>query len=201
MTSASPRIVARISFAIMALMLCLSLSACVGVVTGVGAAAVAAGTTEKGFGTSISDNVIKAKITDALFSHDINLFTSITVSVNDGSVLLTGNVKASDDKIQATRIAWQSRGVLEVINELEVKDISIKQYAKDLTAAAEIRGKLIADQNISSINFSIDVVDGTVFLTGIAASEDEMSKVIDHARSLRFATDVKNYIRINDDDR
>ena len=28
-----------------------------------------------------------------------------------------------------------------------------------------------------------------------------MNKVVEHARSLRFATDVKNYIRINDDDR
>ena len=36
-------------------MLTLSLSGCVGAVAGVGAAAVAAGSTEKGLGTSISD--------------------------------------------------------------------------------------------------------------------------------------------------
>jgi len=40
-----------------------------------------------------------------------------------------------------------------------------------------------------------------VFLTGIASSEEEMAKVVEHARELRFADKVVNYIRIGDDDR
>ena len=43
----------------MVVLLGLSLSGCVGAVAGVGAAAVAAGNTEKGLGTSISDGVIR----------------------------------------------------------------------------------------------------------------------------------------------
>ena len=42
--------------------LSLGLSGCVGAVAGVGAAAVAAGTTEKGLGTSFNDGIIKTKI-------------------------------------------------------------------------------------------------------------------------------------------
>ena len=180
----------------------LSLSGCVGAVAGVGAAAVAAGNTEKGLGTSISDGVIRVKLADRFIQTNTALFTNVSVAVNDGSVLLTGAVELPEHKVEATQLAWQTRGVIEVINEIEVSDkSSIKDIAKDLTAAAQLRAKLIAEQGVSSINFSVDVVNGTVFLTGIASSEEEMNTVVALARELRFATNVVNYIRISDDDR
>ena len=187
---------------IMVLLLGLSLSGCVGAFAGVGAAAVAAGNTEKGLGTSISDGVIRVKLADRFIQSDANLFTNVSVSVNDGAVLLTGNVEKPEHKVEATQLAWQTRGVIEVINEIEINDkSSIKDIAKDLAAAAQLRAKLIAEQGVSSINFSVDVVNGTVFLTGIASSEEEMNTVVALARELRFATNVVNYIRVSDDDR
>lgn len=186
----------------MVVLLGLSLSGCVGAVAGVGAAAVAAGNTEKGLGTSISDGVIRVKLADRFLQADASLFTNVSVSVNDGAVLLTGAVEQPEHKVEATQLAWQTRGVIEVINEIEVSDkSSIKDIAKDLAAAAQLRAKLIAEQGVSSINFSVDVVNGTVFLTGIASSEEEMNTVVALARELRFATNVVNYIRISDDDR
>ena len=186
----------------MVVLLGLSLSGCVGAVAGVGAAAVAAGNTEKGLGTSISDGVIRVKLADRFLQADASLFTNVSVSVNDGAVLLTGAVEQPEHKVEATQLAWQTRGVSEVINEIEVSDkSSIKDIAKDLAAAAQLRAKLIAEQGVSSINFSVDVVNGTVFLTGIASSEEEMNTVVALARELRFATNVVNYIRISDDDR
>ena len=186
----------------MVVLLGLSLSGCVGAVAGVGAAAVAAGNTEKGLGTSISDGVIRVKLADRFLQSDASLFTNVSVSVNDGGVLLTGAVEKPEHKVEATQLAWQTRGVIEVINEIEINDkSSIKDIAKDLAAAAQLRAKLIAEQGVSSINFSVDVVNGTVFLTGIASSEEEMNTVVALARELRFATNVVNYIRISDDDR
>ena len=187
---------------IMVVLLGLSLSGCVGAFAGVGAAAVAAGNTEKGLGTSISDGVIRVKLADRFIQSNANLFTNVSVSVNDGAVLLTGNVEKPEHKVEATQLAWQTRGVIEVINEIEINDkSSIKDIAKDLAAAAQLRAKLIAEQGVSSINFSVDVVNGTVFLTGIASSEEEMNTVVALARELRFATNVVNYIRVSDDDR
>ena len=187
---------------VMVVLLGLSLSGCVGAVAGVGAAAVAAGNTEKGLGTSISDGVIKVKISDRFIQSSASLFTNVTVAVNDGAVLLTGAVEKPEHKVEATQLTWQTRGVIEVINEIEIKDkSSLKDIAKDLAAAAQLRAKLIAEQGVSSINFSVDVVNGTVFLTGIASSEEEMNTVVALARELRFATNVVNYIRISDDDR
>ncbi|XDZ65595.1 BON domain-containing protein [Alphaproteobacteria bacterium LSUCC0684] len=184
------------------LALSLGLSGCVGAIAGVGAAAVAAGSTEKGLGTSFSDSIIRVKLADAFVQQDVGLFSDVSAKVNNGSVLLTGNVQTPEDKVEATKLTWQVRGVIEVINEIEVKDTStLKDMAKDVAAAAQMRAKLIGDKDISSINFSVDVVNGTVFLSGIASSEAEMLAVVDHARELRFAQEVVNYIRVNDDDR
>ena len=184
------------------LALCLGLSGCVAAVVGVGGAAVAAGSTEKGLGTSVADSGIKLKINERLFQTDASLFQGVTISVNQGAVLLTGKVQTPEDRVQATQLAWQVKGVVEVINEIKVTDTSsLKSIAKDLTAQAQMRGKLIGDPDISSLNFSVDVVNGTVFLSGVASSEDEMQKVVTHARELSFAQEVVNYIRVSDDDR
>ena len=179
-----------------------ALSGCTGAVVGVGTAAVAASTTEKGFSTSVSDGVIFAKLKDRFVQVDHSLLTSIDVTVNDGAVLFTGKVKTPEDKIQATKLAWEIKGVREVVNELQVVDnSSIKDIAKDLAATATLRGKMIADEDISSLNFSIDVVNGIVYLSGVASTPEEMNKVVSHATTLRFAQEVVNYIILAKDQR
>lgn len=180
----------------------LGLSGCVGAVAGVGAVAVAAGTTEKGLGTSFNDGIIKTKISEAYFKEHVNLYSNIKIDVNIGSVLLTGDVEEPEQAVKAVQLAWQVNGVIEVINEIDVSNkASIKDRAKDLASEAQLRGKLITDPDISSLNYSIDVVNGVVYLSGIAGSEDEMNLVINHAQELRFGTTVINYIRITEDDR
>lgn len=179
-----------------------ALSGCASAVIGVGSAAVAASTTEKGISTSVSDGVIFTKLHDKFIQADATLSTFVDVTVNDGAVLLTGKVKTPDEKVLATKLAWEIKGVREVVNEIQVTDkSSIKDVAKDLAASAQLRGKLIADPNISSLNYSIDVVNGTVYLSGVASNVSEMNKVVTHAQELRFAQQVVNYIIIESDKR
>ena len=178
------------------------LSGCASALVGVGTAAVAASTTEKGFSTSVSDGVILTKVKNSFIQKKTSLLTRVTVTVNDGAVLFTGQVKTPEEKILATKIAWEIKGVREVVNELQITDSSgIKNIAKDLAASATLRGKLIADNSISSLNYSIDVVNGTVYLSGVAKSVDEMNKVVSHAENLRFTQDVFNYIILEKDQR
>ena len=178
------------------------LSGCATAVLGVGTAAVAASTTEKGLTTSVNDAAIVTKIKDRFIQSNFSLVTAVDVSVNDGSVLMTGKVKTPEEKVQATRIAWEIKGVREVVNELQVSDTSsLKDLAKDLAASATLRGKLIADGDISSLNFNIDVVNGTIYLSGIAADAAEMNRVVAHAQEVRFTRKVVNYIMLSTDKR
>jgi len=188
--------------AIFLLLSSVGLSGCASAVIGVGTAAVAASTTEKGFSTSVADTQIRAKLTDQFIKNNFSLVTAVNISVNDGAVLLTGKVKTPEEKILATKLTWEVRGVREVVNELQVTDkSSIKEIAKDLAASATLRTKLIADRDISSLNFSIDVVNGTIYLSGVAANADEMSRVVAHARDVRFTQQVVSYIILQTDKR
>jgi osmotically-inducible protein OsmY len=191
-----------VSTAIFLLLASFCLSGCASAILGVGTAAVAASSTEKGFSTSVADTQIYAKLTDRFIKTNVSLVTAVDVSVNDGAVLLTGKVKTPEEKILATRLAWEIRGVREVVNELQVTDSSsIKDIAKDLAASATLRTKLITDSDISSLNFSIDVVNGTVYLSGVATNADEMNRVVAHARDVRFTQQVVSYIILQTDKR
>ena len=177
-------------------------SGCAPAVVGVGTAAVAASSSEKGITTSVSDGLVFTKIQDNFLKTDATLSQFVDVTVNDGAVLLTGKLKTPEEKILATKLTWEVRGVREVVNEIQVTDkSSIKDVAKDLAASAQLRGKLIADTSVSSLNFSIDVVNGTVYLSGVAADAEEMNRVVSHARELRFAQQVVNYITLRIDQR
>ena len=179
-----------------------ALSGCANAVIGVGSAAVAASATEKGISTSVSDGVIFTKLHDKFLHTDASLSTFVDVTVNNGAVLLTGKIKTPEEKILATKLAWEIKGVREVVNEIQVTDkSSIKDVAKDLAASAQLRGKLIADDDISSLNYSIDVVNGIVYLSGVASNANEMNRVVTHAQELRFAQQVVNYIIIETDKR
>ena len=143
---------------------------------------MAASTTEKGFSTSVSDTVIEAKLTDKFIQKDTSLLTSVEKSVSNGTVLLTGKVDTQEQKILTTRLAWEINGVKEVVNEIQVSnESSLKTTAKDLAASAQLRAALIGDQDISSLNYSIDVVNGIVFYLGLA-DEKERERVIAHAQ-------------------
>ena len=179
-----------------------ALTSCIETAVGLGTAAVAASTTEKGFSTSVSDTVIEAKLTEKFIQKDVSLFTGVESSVSNGAVLVTGKVDKLEQKILVTRLAWEIKGVKEVINEIQVvSEKSLKTTAKDLAASAQLRAALIGDQEISSLNYSIDVVSGIVYLSGVAADEKERERVITHAQALRFAKKVVNYIILSTDKR
>ena len=180
----------------------LALSGCTSAVVGVGTAAVAASTTEKGFSTSVSDGVIFAKLKETFFQQNQTLFTNADIEVNDGEVILTGRVKTQEDKFLATKLSWEIKGVRAVVNHLKVTaPPTLKQIGKDNAAVGLFRTKIGLDEDISSLNFSIDVVDGVAYLSGLARNQKEMNKVIYHAENTRFISDVMNYILISTDQR
>ena len=101
-----------------------------------------------------------------------------------------------------TRLSWEVKGVKEVINEVQVSSrVSIKDVAKDVAASAQLRASLISDPDISSLNYSIDVVNGIIYLAGVASDETERNRVVSHAQFTRFTKKVINYIILSTDKR
>ena len=178
------------------------LQSCTPIVGTVGMVSLGAATKEKGFGTSLNDNIIKTKISNLIYKFNKELIADTKVFVNSGSVLFTGKVKKPNDKIELTKIAWTVRDVREVNNEIQITDTSsIKNIARDIASLGEIRARIISDKSINSINFSIDVVNDKAYLSGIAENEIEMKLVKNHALSAKFVKEVFNYIILNKDTR
>ena len=180
----------------------LFLQSCGPMIGTVGMVSLGAASKEKGLGTTISDNIIKTKISNLVFKYNKELIAETKIFVNNGSVLFTGKVIRPSDKIQFTKLAWSIRGVREVNNEIQVTDTSsIKNIARDIASLGEIRARIMSDKSINSINYSIDVVNDKAYISGVASNETEMNLVKNHASSARFVKEVYSYILLNKDTR
>ena len=192
----------KIFSAIIFFIIATQLFGCASAIIGAGAAAIGASSSEKGFATSITDTSISLKIRDKFIQTDINLVEGISIQVDDGNVLLVGRIETQELKFEASKLAWEIRGVRSVINNVEIADkVSLKDRAKDATAGANLRRLLITDMNVNSLNYSIEVVGGIVYITGIARDAAERDRVIQHARNLYYADKVEDYVILQDDPR
>ena len=84
----------------------------------------------------------------------------------------------------------------DVFNELQVGNNRIKDLAKDSWVTTQLRSKITFDQEILAINYFIETVNGTVYLIGIAQSQQEIEKVTSYARSLGYVTRVISHVRV-----
>ncbi|MDE0387922.1 MAG: BON domain-containing protein [Rhodospirillales bacterium] len=178
----------------------ISLSGCAELLIGAAATTGVAIAEERSVGDAVDDLTIRAELNHLFFQDDVELFGDVSFSVIEGRVLLKGSVPTPDDRIRALRLAWQAAGVREVINELQVADDSgILDYARDTWISAQLKGKLLVDGDVLSINYSVETVDGTVYLLGIAQDEAELARVTEHARSIEDVKRVVSHVVLKDD--
>ena len=130
----------------------LLLSGCgaVGIATGVGAVAGMTAAKEGGLKAGVNDAVIKTQINDLWFKKDIEMFRKLDLTIDQGRVLITGVVQNPEDRVEAVRLAWQPKGVKQVINEIRVGDSnSIQGFAQDEWIKAQLRTRLIGNKDSS----------------------------------------------------
>lgn len=178
--------------------LLLATSGCAPLVVGGAAATVGtAAAQERGLQGAVSDTAIQARINDLWFKHSVDMYQRLDMTVNQGRVLLTGRATTPEMRLDAVRLAWQADGVKEVINEIEVVDTSsLTDRARDTWISTQLRGRLMFDREISSINYTIDTVNGVVYLMGSARNQAELDRVTGHARSLPHVKRVVSYVRV-----
>ena len=185
------------------LIIILNLQSCAGpIIGGVGAIAFSSSAQEKGLGTSISDKVIYVKLRNAIYDWNPSVSENIALSVDNGSILVTGKLKNIDKKVQLTKVIWEINGVKEVNNQVQISETNnLKNIAKDLASLGEIKARLMASKELNSLNFSIDVVNNIAYISGVASSEEEISIVTKIAQEARFIKEVQNFVKVNKDKR
>ena len=171
-----------------------------GVLVGAGAAAGTASMQERGLATAIDDKLIQAQINSGWLEADSNLFIDLSSQAHEGRVLLTGNVAKPEHRVEAVRIAWKVDGVREVINQIEVKDRSgVADFARDAWITTKLTVRLTVDGDVKAINYSIDTVNGHVFIMGIGQDAAEVERVKDHARNVSYVRRVTSYVVLKND--
>ena len=176
------------------------LSSCspVGLAVGAGASLMTASQTEKGLKVSAKDLRIKTEINHNLFQKDHELFGAVKVSVDNGKVLITGSVPSPQDRIEISKLSWKVGNVKEVINEVQVTNkASFTNRAKDLLINKSLQTQLLLDQSINFINFSVDTVNGVVYIFGIARDQAEINRIIKHARNINYVENIVNYMSVS----
>ena len=154
---------------------------------------------ERSFNNYVEDTIIVAQLKNEYFSNNENIFFQVNVEVIEGRVMLTGNVEQIDERIEATKLAWGINGVNEVINEIQINNNEgILDYADDLIMKTKINAKLLLEKNILNLNYSVEVVNGIVYLIGIAQDQKELDAVTEISKNTYGVTSVISYVRLKD---
>lgn len=177
----------------------LMLGACtpLGLATGTAATVGTAASKEGGLSSAVSDVSIKGGINEAWFQYNLEAFSKLSTTVNQGRVLLTGVVQDPQHRVEAVRLVWQVKGVKQVINEIQVADSEgLPGFVRDGWITTRLRSSLTFDSQVQSLNYSIDTVQGVVYLMGVAMSQRELDRVTQVARTIPNVKQVVSYVKL-----
>ena len=139
----------------------------------------------RSLGTQIDDSIMQKNLSVRLALKEKSYLLSINVKVIDGRIFITGKVKNLEEKLQITKLAWETKGVRSVKNDIKIKEkFNFKQSAKDLLITSQLRTALIFDKEIKATNYQIDTYKEKIYIYGIARTKDERKKVINEAKEI-----------------
>ena len=169
------------------------LSGCVGVSSkGLFGTGVSVALDPRTLGTQIDDSIMQKSLTARILAKDKKYFLSVKSKVLDGRIFLTGKVDSPEEKLQITKIAWETKGTRSVRNDIKIKEeFNFKQSAKDILITTQLRTALIVNKNVKATNYQIDTYKKKIYVYGIAQTSEEKDLVISEAKEI---LDVENVI-------
>lgn len=179
-------------------------SGCTAVGLAVGAAATAGVSVaqERTTRQALTDTEIRVTINNSLLNADRELFVDVSTEVVEGRVLLTGNVNRPEDRVKAAEVVWATPDVVELINELEVGGGGgVQGYAEDVWISTQLRTSLLGDVDVNAINYTIETINQTVHLIGVARNEAELTRVVEIASRVPGVKKVVSHVLTKNDER
>ena len=145
----------------------------------------------RSLGTQIDDSVMQKNLASRLILKNKSYLLSVSTKVLDGRIFLTGKVENPEEKLQITKLAWETKGVRSVKNDIKIKeDFNFQQSAKDLLITSQLRTALVLNKKIKSSNYQIDTYKKKIFIYGISLTAEERKEVISEAKEILDVKDV-----------
>jgi len=162
------------------------LNACVGSSTsGIFGSGVSIALDPRTLGTQIDDSIMQKNLQARLVLTEKKYLLKVSVKVLDGRIFLRGKVDEPEEKLKITKMAWETKGVRLVKNNITIKkEFSFKNFAIDVLISSQLRTALIFNKKIKAANFNIDTINQKTYIFGIAHSEDEKREIIQEAKQI-----------------
>ena len=142
-------------------------------------------------GMQIDDTIMQKSLLARLALTDKKYFISVQVEILDGRIFLSGKVDNPEEKLQLTKLAWETKGARSVKNDIKIKEeFNFKQSAKDLLITSQLRAALIFNEQIKATNYQIDTYKKYIYIYGIATTAEERKAVISEAKEIFDVEDV-----------
>ena len=183
------------------LVIAFNISACdpVSVAVSAGASTGLAAYQERGIKGFTRDTAIEANVFKNWINTDKAMVKFMSIEVYERRVLLTGIAKNEEQRALAAKLAWKTDGVIDVINEIIVgKMPNFMEVARDAAITTEIKSRLTFNKNILAVNYTIETIQGTVFLLGIAQSQTELNRVLDLVKGISYVRRVISHVRVKE---
>lgn len=128
-----------------------------------------------------------------LLSNNMRNFGYYDINIVEGRVLLTGAVHEEKTKRFIERKITENIKVRELMSELIVSSID-KDYVSDYFLKKTITSKIFFKTNVRSMNYEISVMNGYVYVVGIANDEDELKLLNQTISTVKGVKEVISYV-------
>ena len=177
------------------------LSGCIGAAsTGVFGTGVSIAMDPRTLGTQIDDSIMDKSLDARLVAMNKNYLLNVKTKVLDGRIFLTGKIDTPEEKLQITKLAWETKGARSVKNDLKIKEeFNFQQSAKDILITSQLRSAMIFNKKIKAVNYNIDTFKKVIYVYGIAQSKDEKDEIVKEAKEILDVKDVITSILLVED--
>ena len=142
-------------------------------------------------GMQIDDSIMQKNLIGRLALTDKKYIISISAKVLDGNIYLTGKVSEPEEKLKIIKMAWETKGVRSVQSTVTIKgNNNFKSTARDILITSQLRTALIFNKLTKATNYTIDTINGKIYIFGIAMTKKEKEKVISEADQIHGVKDV-----------
>ena len=142
-------------------------------------------------GMQIDDSIMQKNLIGRLTLTDKKYIISISAKVLDGNIYLSGKVDEPEEKLKIIKMAWETKGARSVQSTVTIKgNNNFKSTAKDILITSQLRTALIFNKLTKATNYTIDTINGKIYIFGIAMTKKEKEKVISEAYQIHGVKDV-----------
>ena len=177
------------------------LNSCIGASsTGVFGTGVTVALDPRSLGTQIDDSIMDKSLEARLLTMNKNYHLTVNAKVLDGRIFITGKVDTPEEKLQITKLAWETKGARSVKNDLRIKEkFNFQQSAKDVLITSQLKSAMIFNKKIKAVNYNIDTYKKVIYVYGISQSREESEEIVKEAKEILDVNDVVTSILLVDD--